>query len=236
MYRYETHLHTSPVSSCAKKPVRENIEFYKSLGYDGVFITNHFLDGNFIKRYDADLSYEEKMEIYLSDYYEGVKIGNELGLRVFFGVELSYLGTDFLVYGLDPEWYIAHPEIMEMEKSVELPFIMNEGGFVIQAHPFREAKYIDHIRLFPRCVHGVEVFNANRTELENKMANIYANEYGFYKTAGTDNHMGKDQRILAGLESETPISDEKDFAERVKNGTMSMFIIDREADSFKRIE
>ena len=46
MYKYETHLHTFPVSNCASAEVRENLEFYKSLSYDGVFITNHFLDGN----------------------------------------------------------------------------------------------------------------------------------------------------------------------------------------------
>ena len=43
MYRYETHLHTAPVSKCAHASVRENLEFYKSLGYAGVFITNHFI-------------------------------------------------------------------------------------------------------------------------------------------------------------------------------------------------
>lgn len=45
-YRYETHLHTYPVSKCAHKGVREALLFYKVLGYDGVFITNHFIDGN----------------------------------------------------------------------------------------------------------------------------------------------------------------------------------------------
>ena len=44
-YRYETHLHTYPVSKCAHKGVREALLFYKVLGYDGVFITNHFIDG-----------------------------------------------------------------------------------------------------------------------------------------------------------------------------------------------
>ena len=39
MYRYETHLHTSPVSSCAKASVRENLEFYKSLE----ILTPHWL-------------------------------------------------------------------------------------------------------------------------------------------------------------------------------------------------
>lgn len=46
MYKYETHMHTSPVSKCASASVRDSLVFYKSLGYDGVFITNHFLDGN----------------------------------------------------------------------------------------------------------------------------------------------------------------------------------------------
>ena len=32
MYKYETHLHTAPVSRCARAGVRETLEFYKELG------------------------------------------------------------------------------------------------------------------------------------------------------------------------------------------------------------
>ena len=46
MYLYETHLHTLPVSGCAHAGVRESIELYCRAGYAGVFITNHFIDGN----------------------------------------------------------------------------------------------------------------------------------------------------------------------------------------------
>lgn len=46
MYRYETHFHTNPVSKCAGATVEDSLRFYKSIGYDGVFITNHFIDGN----------------------------------------------------------------------------------------------------------------------------------------------------------------------------------------------
>lgn len=227
LYRYETHLHTSPVSACARKTVRENLEFYHSLGYDGVFITNHFLDGNFVARKNEEMSYEEKIRLYCSDYEEGVEIGKELGIRVFFGVEMSYLGTDFLIYGLQKDWYLAHPEIMEMKKSEELPFLMSEGALVVHAHPYREDFYIDHIRLYPRCVQGVEVLNANRTELENRMAEQYAQAYGFYRTAGSDNHRGAEQKLLAGMESKTPLRDVADFIERVKAGTMHIFTVDR---------
>ncbi len=227
-YRYETHLHTSPVSRCADASVADTLRFYKSLGYAGVFITNHFLDGNV--GIDSSAPYDEKIRFYFSDYEEGKRIGAELGLDVFCGVELSYLGTDFLVYGLNKEWYLAHPEIMQMPKSRELPFLMKHGALVIQAHPFREDSYIDHIRLYPRCVHGVEVINACRTEQENRMASLYADAYGLLRTAGSDNHHGARQKLLAGMETDSPLADEADFICRLKSNRMTTFV-ERHGDS-----
>ncbi len=224
VYKYETHLHTSPVSKCAYADVRENLEFYKELGYDGVFITNHFLDGNI--GIDADVPYEEKIRFYFSDYEKALDISGEIGIKVFLGVELSYKGTDFLIYGLDKEWYLKNPQIMDMKKSEELKFMMDSGALVIQAHPYREAGYIDHIRLFPQCVHGVEVINANRTDLANDMAKHYANSYNMLKTAGTDNHIGKRQSKLAGMSFDHPLKDEYDFIESIKNGKSDIFTLE----------
>ena len=216
-------MHTLPVSRCARYSVRENLEFYRSLGYDGIFITNHFLDGNI--NIDRSLPYEEKVEFYFSDYYEALKLSQEIGIKVFLGVEISYRGTDFLIYGLDKEWFLAHPEIMDMKKSEELPFLASHGALVIQAHPYRQDRHIDHIRLFPHCIEGVETVNACRTELENRMADIYADAYGFVKTAGTDNHIGSRITHLAGMESDTPLTDEADFIHRVRNQEMNIFTL-----------
>ena len=226
MYRYETHLHTYPVSKCARASVREMLQLYKELNYDGVFITNHFLDGNI--NIDGELSYEDKINFYCSDYEYGKSIADEIGINVFFGIEMSYKGTDFLVYGLDKEWLIEHPEIMEMKKSEELAFMCEHGALVIQAHPFREARYIDHIRLFPRCVHGVEICNAGRTELENSMAELYAKGYALLTFAGTDNHIGADQQRFAGVCCEQSVVDEKHFVELVKNGQTQVFSFTRD--------
>ena len=223
MYKYETHLHTSPVSRCGKASVRENLEFYKELGYDGVFITNHFIDGNVNIDIDAPMSYEEKINFYFSDYEDAVELGKKIGIKVFCGVEISYGGTDFLIYGLDKEWYLNNPQIMDMKKGEELDYLMENDALVIQAHPYREADYIDHIRLFPRNVHGVEVLNASREEFENQMAKIYAEKYGLLEFAGSDNHSGKMHKKLAGMCSENPISDEKDFIGKVRNGSMEIF-------------
>jgi hypothetical protein len=223
MYRYETHLHTFPVSRCGKAGVRETLEFYHALGYDGVFITNHFLDGNI--NIEKEKSYEEKIAFYFSDFEQAVPMGKELGIRVFCGVELSYGGTDFLIYGLDKGWYLAHPEIMTMPKRDELAFMMEQGALVMQAHPFREASYIDHIRLFPRHIHGVEIINANRKAEENNLAAIYAKHYNLIEFAGTDNHKAANQQKLAGVSFEEPINSVEDFIAKVKANKLGIFTL-----------
>lgn len=224
MYRYETHVHSKPVSRCARVPVEESMAFYKSLGYDGIFLTNHFLDANI--GIEASAPYEEKIEFYFSDYERALTFVDEIGIRVFSGVELGYKGTDFLVYGLDKAWYLAHPEIMEMKKTEELPFMMEAGALTAQAHPYREANYIDHIRLLPRSVQAVEIVNANRTELENRMAADYCRAYGLIPMAGSDNHSAAGQRRLAGMEFETPLRDEKDFCARILAGEGNIFTLE----------
>ncbi len=221
MYKYETHLHTLPVSKCAKYGVRENLEFYKSQGYDGVFITNHFIQGNMLKPEGA--SYEELIRLYFSDYENALSMSEEIGIRVFLAVEISYGGTDFLIFGLDKEWFLAHPEILQIKFSDELRLMQADGAFISQAHPFREAAYIDHIRLFPRCIEAVEVINGCRTDFENDMANHYADAYGLLKTAGTDNHQAGNQKKLAGIATERPIESVADFIELIREGKTTIF-------------
>lgn len=221
MYKYETHLHTLPVSGCARASVEENLEFYKSLGYDGVFITNHFLDSNI--GIDRNEPYEKKINFFFSDVEHAKAVGAKIGLKVFEGAELSNGGTDFLIYGLYKDWYLEHPEIMEMEKSEELAFMKDAGALVVQAHPFREANYIDHIRLYPRHVHAVETINACRTDFENEMADRYAEAYGLLKVAGSDNHTAGRQKKLAGMMCNTPLTCEEDYIKGVLSGTLEMF-------------
>ena len=234
MYRYETHCHTCPVSACGKSTVEDTVWFYKQLGYDGLFITNHFLDGNIC--YEVrNRSYEEQIHFYFSDYEKALVLGRKLGIKVFPGVELSYKGTDFLIYGLDREWYLSHQEIMNMKKTEELPFLMQQGALVIQAHPFREEHYIDHIRLFPRNVHGTEVVNSSQTDHMNDMASIYAKRYNLYETCGSDNHWGSKvfeilekkglKPEIAGMASEIPLETAADYKKLLLNGKMRPFSV-----------
>ena len=224
-FLYETHLHTAPVSRCGRFSVRDNLVFYQSQGYAGVFITNHFIDGNFGG--DLTAPYAEKIEFYFSECDEAVEIGRELGIDVFYGVESSYKGTDFLIYGLSKQWFLEHPEIEHMKRSELLELFRESGALVVQAHPFREEYYIDHIRLFPRHVEAVEVINASNTEPHmNESALRYAQTYGLLQTAGSDNHFAGDFYYdLAGVKFSHRITSVEDFIASVRRGEAEIFVM-----------
>ncbi len=136
---------------------------------------------------------------------------------------MSYKGTDFLIYGLDKKWWQLHPEIMLMKKSDQLPVLAANGALVIQAHPFRKASYLDHIRLFPDQVHGAEIINSGNDELANKMAGIYAENYGLLRFAGSDNHIGSRKTNLSGVDTFRPVRDEKDFVDIILSKEYKIF-------------
>ena len=101
--------------------------------------------------------------------------------------------------------------------------MMECGALVIQAHPFREASYIDHFHLFPRQVHGVEVLNCGINDKANHMAKLYAEHYGLLEFAGSDNHTGPRHKRLAGVCFAEPIWTVEEFIGKVKNKEAEIF-------------
>ena len=98
------------------------------------------------------------------------------------------------------------------------------GGLVIHAHPFREVKH--EIVLYPRAVHGVEVYNSSRTEFENRLAAEYCENYGLVRFAGSDNHIAHKQKRFGGMATDTPLSSVRDFINRVLSGEAKPFARD----------
>lgn len=188
MYIYELHCHTQETSKCGKLPAAEMMEFYHKAGYTGVVVTDHFFNGNTtVTKYG---SWEERVGLFRQGYLAAKKRGEELGLDVFFGWEFGHKGTDFLTYGLDIDWLLAHPFCDQLAVRDYSTLVRQSGGYLVQAHPFREAQYIEMIRLLPRGVDAVEVCNGCRDDFTNLQAMHYAEVYGLPKSVGTDNHMG----------------------------------------------
>jgi hypothetical protein len=225
MYIYETHLHTAPMSACAKASMRESLEFYKSAGYAGVFTTEHFIDGN-VNKAIVNLPYEERIERFFAGIEEAIRLGEEIGISVFPGFEMTmnHSGTDFLVYGIDKDWCLAHKDMDKMPKDELLRIMRDDGALLIHAHPFRAWKNIEFISLCPRLVHGVEIYNACRNDFENSLAEQYCKNYKLIPFAGTDNHIGGNRDRFGGIATDEPIKDISDFIELVLSGRARPFM------------
>ncbi|MDR1699677.1 MAG: PHP domain-containing protein [Lachnoclostridium sp.] len=216
-FLYETHLHTSEGSICGYTSGREYVDFYKDAGFDGIIVTDHFFTGNSTVKFMPITSWEEKVEVFCSGYENAKKAGDKAGLKVFFGWESWYEGTEFLVYGLTKEWLLEHPEIMECSISEQYRLVHQDGGMVIHAHPFREAPYILEIRLEPDYVDGIEVFNyANhyRNPLFNKRAYEYAQKYDLPMTCGSDIH--RKGSAVCAMCFEEPLHSIQDYMKAVR--------------------
>ncbi|MBO5213340.1 MAG: PHP domain-containing protein [Clostridia bacterium] len=220
-YIYETHLHTSLGSLCSRVSPEDQIRRLHHYGYTGAFVTEHFFNGN--TAIPKDLPWEEAIDRFMLSYDLAKAEGDRLGLDVFFGFECSYNGNDVLTYGLGREWLKSHPEMMEMSMRQYCEFARAEGGFVVHAHPFREAGYIDLIRLLPRSVDAVEILNANRSDFQNDRAEEYARNYELPVTAGSDLHIP--QCRLAGVSSPVRFASEMDYCNAVRQGQVSPIVV-----------
>ena len=213
MYKYETHCHTKMISACASLTAEQIVELYVKNGYSGVFITDHFLNGN--TTVDRRLPYKEQIDRFFEGYEEVKKVAGN-SLQVFFGFEYSYRGTDVLVYGWNKLQLKNRVAIMSMSMKEFCIYCGEQGVLAVQAHPFREADYIDHIRLYPET-EGVEVYNACRTDLCNDLGAFYAEKYGKVVTAGTDIHHFT-QKKLSGMEFDKKINSEAEFIAAIRSG------------------
>jgi hypothetical protein len=190
-FLYETHLHTEESSACAVSPAQDYIAPYKDLGYRGIFVTDHFFRAN--TAVDRSLPWRKWVDRFCRGYEAAREEGARRGLDVFFGWEETFEGDDYLVYGLDREWLLAHPEAAYWTRLEQIAAVRQAGGCVIQAHPFRQHRYISRVILSPYCVDGVEAANSgNANRSYDSLAMRYAQKLKLPAAAGSDIHRASD--------------------------------------------
>ena len=158
----------------------------------------------------------------LSGFQRAKARGDQIGLRILFAFEFGYKGTDTLTYGLGPDFILDHPEIEGMNPVDFAELAHGAGAFLVHAHPFREASYIKYIRLFPRSVDAVEVFNACRTPEVNERALRYAADYGLPFSSGSDNHRGY-LAHYGGILTKEPVESAADLASVILTGSAKLY-------------
>jgi hypothetical protein len=138
---------------------------------------------------------------------------------VFFGFEQKFCdGNDeYIVLGISPDYLKSHPELRDMPRAPFFNQIREAGGFVIQAHPFRERYYISDIRLSLDYVDAIEVVNMGDKEMHSRRSYEYAKNLGLPMTAGSDIHSIIDFPIVAGIALEHDVSTIEELIDCIKN-------------------
>lgn len=213
---YETHLHTAQASACSDSPGRDHVQRYIDAGYTGVIVTDHFWRGNCAV--DRSLPWPEFVKRFCQGYEDTLNEGIKRGLQVFFGWEETYEGDDYLIYGLDKQWLLEHPEVTVWSRARQFAEVHRFGGCVVQAHPFRAAWYIRGIHLAPYLVDAIEGFNAGNKADWNILGMRYASLSGLPVTAGSDNHHATGDAKLAGVAFDRALGDIGDYVEALKKG------------------
>ena len=185
-YLYETHLHTTEASACARSAAADYVALYLARGYSGIFVTDHFLWGN--TNISRSLPWREQVERFCLGYEHARQAGEPLGLSVFFGMEAGFDGDEFLLYGIDKQWLLRHPDMSQWSRTRLFHEVDAVGGLVVQAHPFRERDYLSQICLYPRCCHAVEAVNSGNEPEFDARAAAYAAHWKLPVTAGSDIH------------------------------------------------
>lgn len=177
---FDLHVHTSEGSACSRMPIRNLIKAAREQGLDGVCITDH------------DYIWEQ-----------GIlnRLGQEYGILVFGGLELSTSLGEILIYG------VAESLIHLRDKPHLLrTAVQSLGGVMVAAHPFRRDYSLPHglsreeCGLAPlnpktlaerevfRFVDSIEVYNGRSSSAEKTMAIQVAGELNIAGTGGSDAH------------------------------------------------
>ena len=187
--KIELHCHTDEGSRCGKVPAREVVRLHKEAGYDAIVITDHYNQDS-LNRFEGEI--HEKVDQWMNGYRLALEEGKKAGLKVFFGMEVRNYENenDYLVYGVTPE------DLLQCEDLRQLPLpelrkkILEMGGILIQAHPYRKKCYPAPAVLLD----GLEVLNKNpRHENHNDQTQKLAEQYPhLIRTAGSDFHQPED--------------------------------------------
>ncbi len=189
MFKYEMHLHSNGTSGCAVSDATEYIEAAKKNGYAGMVFTNHFYRGN--TAISRELPWQDFVACYRDEYLRVREVGEKEGIDVLFGIEEGFGGgKECLIYGLDAETIASERSFSRLPIEELSQFVRENGGFIAQAHPFRQRGYILNSFERPNVAFfdAIEVYNRGNTLEDNVTAEEFARETGIAVISGGDVH------------------------------------------------
>lgn len=181
----DMHAHSSGISRCCRADAAGVLRAAREVGIDGLILCNHYELGYVDEHGPADLA-----ERYIREFYHSARVAAEMGMRLYFGVEVTASKHDnahILLYGVEPEFVREFPDIYDYTLQEMAELVHARGGLVVQAHPFRGGGHV----LDTSVLDGLEInchprYDSTHCE---RLQDI-AHEAGVFVTCGGDYHAG----------------------------------------------
>lgn len=216
-YKYETHVHSSQCSLCAVSSSQEMVQALHAAGYAGMVLTDHFIFGN--TAVDRNLPWNQRMRCYYQSYLDAKEAAQGIDFDVIFGIEHAYGdGKEVLIYGVELDFLLANPDIPEITLDELVRRVHEQGGVVIQAHPYRSRSYVN-MAVGPRIdiVDGIEIYNCGNLREDDLKAFVLSKHFDGIITCGGDIHnAGSEDVGMAGVVFPCRVSSSKAFAEQLR--------------------
>lgn len=222
MYKYELHAHTHECDRGASLSAGELVHLYKDAGYDGMVITDHYIERFFTRWFPEDvtgLPHKQQVTRWLKGFLTAKEEGDKIGFTVLPGAEVRFddYPNDYLLYGLHADFFYTVPRLNELKNVDALLSLMPKDACVVQAHPFRDGMAVAN----PKGLFGLEVYNGGTEQFRNEMARQYALHYGLAMTSGSDIH-GRNRLAKGGIMTKTRIQTPEDLIAVLRSGDYSL--------------
>ena len=219
MYKYELHAHTSECDRDAYLSARELVHLYHDAGYDGMVITDHYIERFYTLWFPEDvkgLTHVGQVTRWLRGFLTAREEGEKIGFTVLPGAEVRFdhYPNDYLLYGLHEDFFYTVPRLNELGGIDELLALMPETACVVHAHPFRDGMAV---ATPPKDLFGMEVYNGGTDPFRNDLARRFAAHYGLAMTSGSDIH-DTDRLAKGGIITERRIQTPEDLTAVLRSG------------------
>ncbi len=208
----DMHTHSSGASSCCRLNAEEIVEAAKNIGVDGIILTNHYRSSD-CEKFPTGKDYAEH---YIKECHRAKAHGDKIGLKVFFGIEVTVTFADrihLLIYGVKEDFLRENPYIYELSQKELYELVHKNGGILVEGHPFRhdcpilDTTYLDALEI-----------NCHPLYKDTHYDVLYdaAKKAGLMLTCGSDYH-GDTYRPECGTYFPANVKTIEDIANFIKN-------------------
>lgn len=188
----DLHIHTLAGSHCSIIEIPDLIKQVKRIGLDGICITDH--DNT-------------------AGIWQSKKIGEEEGIKVFGGIEVSTKEGHVMVFSKKIEEIEIPISVVDL-----ISWVRSQGGVIIPVHPFRRGVPCLSNKLYEISdIDAIEVLNGNCSNDMNILAWLSSIKLGIPGVGGSDAHtltqVGKYATMF-----EAKIETEEELINAIKSG------------------